>query len=86
MFGMHKKSRAQVIGEELGEGLAHVRVAASEAAAGAAEALAPRVDAVRDALAPRLESALGSARDVVSPQWDRAVSTAGSAAAAVEER
>lgn len=64
MFG--RKSRGQVIGEELSEGFSHVRVAASEATKAAAEALAPRVEAARGAVTPRVEAA----RDALVPRVD----------------
>ncbi|MBA3798325.1 MAG: hypothetical protein H0X18_04325 [Geodermatophilaceae bacterium] len=62
MFG--RKSRGQVIGEELSEGLSHVRIAANEATKAAAEALAPRVEAARGAVAPRVEAA----REALAPR------------------
>ncbi|MGI8720768.1 MAG: hypothetical protein ACR2JG_00935 [Geodermatophilaceae bacterium] len=64
MFG--RKSRGQVIGEELSEGFSHVRVAATEATKAAAEALAPTVEAARGAVTPRV----GAARDALAPRVD----------------
>jgi hypothetical protein len=62
VFG--RKSRGQVIGEELSEGFSHVRTAANEATKAAAEALAPRVEAARDAVSPRVEAA----REAIVPR------------------
>lgn len=62
MFG--RKSRGQVIGEELSEGFSHVRAAANEATKAAADALAPRVEAARGAVSPRVEAA----RDALTPR------------------
>jgi len=62
VFG--RKSRGQVIGEELSEGFSHVRTAANEATRAAAEALAPRVEAARGAVSPRVEAA----RDALGPR------------------
>jgi len=64
VFG--RKSRGQVIGEELSEGFSHVRVAAGEATKAAAEALAPRVEAARGVVSPRV----GAARDALAPRVD----------------
>lgn len=66
MFG--RKSRGQVIGEELSEGFSHVRIAANEATKAAAEALAPRVEAARGAMTPRVEAA----RDALTPRVEAA--------------
>jgi len=62
VFG--RKSRGQVIGEELSEGFSHVRAAANEATKAAADALAPRVEAARGAVSPRVEAA----RDALTPR------------------
>lgn len=62
MFG--RKSRGQVISEELSEGFSHVRTAANEATKAAAEALAPRVEAARGAVSPRVEAA----REAIAPR------------------
>lgn len=47
--------------DELGESLDHLRMAAAHAADGASGALAPRVDAARKAVQPRLESGMNRA-------------------------
>jgi gas vesicle protein len=56
------KSHGELLREELGESLDHLRMAAAHAADGAAGALAPRVVAAREAVKPGLRKASGYAR------------------------
>ncbi|MCO7220820.1 hypothetical protein [Klenkia sp. PcliD-1-E] len=82
-----KKSHAQVIGEELQEGLAHIGSAVSEAGRATAEHLGPRYEAAAKSahktlekdVAPRVEAAvaavaprLEAARDALEPQLKNA--------------
>jgi hypothetical protein len=55
------QSHSRLMRDELGESLDHLRMAAAHAAGGASGALAPRVDAARKAVQPRLESGMNRA-------------------------
>ncbi|MGI5246216.1 hypothetical protein [Dactylosporangium sp. CA-139066] len=55
------QSHSRLMRDELGESLDHLRMAAAHAADGASGALAPRVDAARKAMKPRLESGMNRA-------------------------
>src|SRR5262245_40268462 len=57
------KTHGRLMREELGEGVAHLRMAAAHAAEGAAGALAPRVIAARAAVEPGLRKTRGIASD-----------------------
>jgi hypothetical protein len=75
------QSRSEVIGAELQEGLSHLGAAATEAGWAAAEQLAPRVEAAREAAGPVLESA----REVLAPRMAAAVAVAAPAVASARE-
>ncbi|GAA4244093.1 hypothetical protein [Dactylosporangium darangshiense] len=55
-------SHSRLMRDELGESLDHLRMAAAHAADGASGALAPRVDAARKAMQPRLENGMNRAK------------------------
>ncbi|MGR7028077.1 hypothetical protein [Geodermatophilus sp. URMC 62] len=75
------QSRSEVIEAELQESLSHLGIAVTEAGRAAAEQLAPRVEAARDAAGPVLESA----REVVAPKVAAAVAVAAPAVEAARE-
>ena len=76
-----KKTRSQVIGAELQEGLAHIGVAATEAGRLAAEQLGPRVAAAREAAGPKLDAA----KVAVAPKVAAAVAVAAPAVEAARD-
>ncbi|MGY1745571.1 hypothetical protein [Blastococcus sp. SYSU D00695] len=76
-----KKTRGQVIAAELQEGLSHIQTAVSEAGRAAAEELAPRIAAARDAAAP----ALGAAQLAVAPKVAAAVAATAPAVASARD-
>src|SRR4051812_18247482 len=71
-----KKTRGQVIGAELQEGLVHIGVAAGEAGRLAAEQLGPRVAAAREAAGPALDAAQKVAAAKVAPKVAAAMAAA----------
>lgn len=83
-LGRAEKTRAQQFGNEVTDGLGHLRSAAVIAAERAAEAVAPRVDTARVALSPRVDAArevlvprLDAARGAMSPRVEAARSAVG---------
>jgi hypothetical protein len=76
-----KKTRGQVIGAELQEGMAHIGVAATEAGRLAAEQLGPRVAAAREVASPKLDAAQKAAAAAVAPKVAAAVAAAAPAVA-----
>src|SRR3954452_2590160 len=76
-----KKTHGQVIGAELQEGLAHIGVAATEAGRLAAEQLAPRMAAAREAAGPTLDAA----QKAVAPKVAAAVAVAAPAVATARD-
>jgi hypothetical protein len=80
-----KKTRGQVIGAELQEGLAHIGVAATEAGRLAAEQLGPRVAAAREAAGPTLDAAQKAAQAAVAPKVAAAMAVAAPAVTSARE-
>lgn len=76
-----KKTRGQVIAAELQEGFSHIGTAMTEAGRAAADELAPRIAAARDAAGP----ALGAAQLAVAPKVAAAVAVAAPAVASARE-
>ncbi|MEV6928387.1 hypothetical protein AB0M46_28410 [Dactylosporangium sp. NPDC051485] len=59
MFGRRQvQSHGRLMRDELGESFGHLRMAAAHAADGASGVLAPRVDAARRAMKPRVENGM----------------------------
>ena len=81
MLVFRKKSRGQVIGAELQEGLTHIGTAMSEAGRLAVEQLGPRVEAAREAATPAYEAA----QKAVAPKVAAAVAVAAPAVASAKE-
>jgi hypothetical protein len=61
------KTHARMMREELGVSLEHLRQAAAHAAGGTADFVAPRVDAARRSVKPRLRKARGATYAAVRP-------------------
>ncbi|WP_116452425.1 hypothetical protein [Blastococcus litoris] len=80
-----KKTRGQVIGAELQEGLAHIGVAATEAGRLAAEQLGPRVTAAREAAGPALDAAQTAVALKVAPKVAAAAAAAAPAVATARD-
>jgi hypothetical protein len=84
-----KKTRGQVIGAELQEGLTHLGNAAAEAGRAAAEQLAPRVEAAQRAAGPALETAQKAVEakvaTTVAPKVAAAVAAAAPAVATARD-
>ncbi len=76
-----KKTRGQVIAAELQEGFSHIGTAMTEAGRAAAEELAPRLAAARDAAGP----ALGAAQLAVAPKVAAAVAVTAPAVASARD-
>jgi len=66
------QTHTRLMQDELGESLVHLRMAAAHAADGASGALAPRVDAARRAMKPRLEYGMTAARGGMDSMMDMA--------------
>ena len=76
-----KKTRGQVIAAELQEGFSHIGTAMTEAGRAAADELAPRIAAARDAAGP----ALGAAQLAVAPKVAAAVAVAAPAVSSARD-
>lgn len=66
------QSHTRLMKDELGESLDHLRMAAAHAADGASGALAPRVDAARKVVKPRLDNGLNMAMGSMESAMDLA--------------
>ena len=83
MFGIRRRTHAELVRSELGDSLEHLKAAAGHAAGGVTTAVRPRVDAARDFVVPpatRVRDAAGSGWESVRPLASNASETAKKAA------
>jgi len=72
VFGIvRRKSRTQLVRQELGQGMEHFKQAATHAALGTGATVGPKFTAARD----RVQPAAGRVKDVASTGWGSAVAT-----------
>lgn len=72
MFGIvRRKSRSQLVRQELGQSVEHFKQAATHAAQGTSATVGPKINAARDRVQPATERV----KDAASTGWDSAVAT-----------
>lgn len=72
MFGIvRRKSRSQLVRQELGQSVEHFKQAATHAAQGTSATVGPKIGAARDRVQPAAERV----KDAASTGWDSAVAT-----------
>jgi hypothetical protein len=82
VFGIvRRKSRSELVRQELGQGMEHFRQAATHAAQGTGATVGPKFYAARD----RVQPAAGRVKDVASSGWGSAVTALAPLAAAATE-
>ncbi len=73
VFGRRQtRTHSELMREEFGEGLGHLRMSAAHAAGTAAGLIAPRLDSVRERIEPAFEKSLDMTKDTVRASARRA--------------
>jgi hypothetical protein len=82
VFGIvRKKSRSQLVKQELGQSVEHFKLAATHAARGTGASVGPKINAARD----RVQPAAGRVRDAATTSWGSTLAALAPLAAAATE-